>query len=104
MAGRKKASVFRFQVKFHVVMSSEMKNALKERAKRDNIPEGQVIRQLLAEEFGMSEEHVDSHIGYQNLSPTAHPVSSKRMFANVPHPLEAAMGRPVLSPKEEDDA
>ena len=103
MAGRKKASVFRFQVKFHVVMSHEMKVALKERAKRDHVPEGQVIRQLLAEEFGMSDEHVDSRIGYQDLSPASQPVSTKRMFASVPHPLEAAMGKPVLPPKEEDD-
>jgi hypothetical protein len=106
MAGTTKLA-HHFTVKFHVVMSPEMKAELRKYARENNISEGQVVRQFLAEKFKLDKEHVTGPHppGFAGLSPAdrGKSTSTRRMFSNVPHPLEAAMRRVPIK-KEEDDA
>lgn len=111
MAAPKKASNTLFSIKFHVVMSADMRHAVREDAKARNIPEGQVIRELIAEKYGLGKEHVQgySHLNYQAIYDHNHvkrrddirPPSTKRMFHDVAHPLEA--WKTLVIPKEDEE-
>lgn len=112
MAAPKKAVNSRFSVKFHLVMSPDMRAVIQKDAKQRNIPEVQIIREIIAKKYGLGKLHVEGygHVGYQakyNHAPRHREDGSttdpKRTAPDHSHPLEAAWGKPVLPPKEETD-
>jgi hypothetical protein len=92
-------------VKFHIVMSPRMKEILKETAEVRDISEGHVVREILAREFDLDSTHVRSieKLRYVKRSKDPEPVSTKRMFPDVRHPLEAAFSRVIIKDEEDED-
>lgn len=103
MAGKKKG-LARFDTKLHVVMSVLMRQMLRARAKSDNTSAAQIIRQLLADEFGLPQEHVTGPTELPFSEIQHPPVKSKstKRLRDRSHPLEAAWGKHV-TPKENND-